>query len=138
VLYFRAWSNGVAYRGTRRIDRTTSVDLMHWTPPIEMHFTRPTEEEYYTNQTQPYFRAPHILLMLANRFVPGVRVVSEAEFAEFDVWPRARTSGVSDGVLLVSREGTSYEPPFADAFLRPGLDRADWTPRKNHAALRLI
>ena len=36
-------------------------------------------EHYYTSQTHPYFRAPHLYLSLAARFVPKRQVITEEE-----------------------------------------------------------
>ena len=35
--------------------------------------------QLYTNQTQPYFRAPHIYVATAARFMPGRKVVTDAQ-----------------------------------------------------------
>ena len=55
----------------RSIARVTSNDFIHWTDPVQMRFgdsgVKPTEH-LYTNQTQPYFRAPHIYISMAARF----------------------------------------------------------------------
>lgn len=138
VLYFRTWSTGVAYEGTRKVSRSTSTDLVHWSPAQPMSYGDAPEEELYTQQTQSYFRAPHLYVAFPNRFLPGKKVLSAQEFADADVWERSRTSGVNDGVFVTSRGGNAYDRTFLTAFVRPGLDRRNWSPRNNYAALGLL
>jgi hypothetical protein len=63
----------------RWVSRTTSKDLQHWTPPVEMSFGDAPPEHLYTNQTSPYFRAPHIYVGLAARFWPGRQALSDVQ-----------------------------------------------------------
>ncbi len=134
VLYFRTWSSGVAYQGAREVSRSTSPDLITWSSPERMTYGDAPFEELYTQQTQPYFRAPHLYVAFPNRFLPGRRVLAEEEFAAAGVWERSRTSGVNDGVFMTSRGGTAYDRTFLEAFVRPGPDRQNWSPRNNYAA----
>jgi hypothetical protein len=138
VLYFRTWSSGQGYDGRREISRTTSLDLMTWTPAVRMACGELPEEELYTQQTQPYFRAPQVYLAFPGRFLPSRRVLSEAEFAAAGIWPRSRLDGVSDGVFMTSRGGATYDRTFRESFVRPGLDRSNWSPRNTYAALGLV
>ncbi len=138
VLYFRTWSSGVAYHGTREVSRSTSPDLVSWSPPVRMSYGDAPFEELYTQQTQPYFRAPHLYVAFPNRFLPERRVLAPEEFAAAGVWERSRTSGVNDGVFMTSRGGNAYDRTFLDAFLRPGPDRRNWSPRNNYAAHGLL
>jgi len=134
VLYFRTWSSGVAYQGEREVSRSTSPDLVTWSSPERMTYGDAPFEELYTQQTQPYFRAPHLYVAFPNRFLPGRKVLSEGEFVSADIWERSRTSGVNDGVFMTSRGGTTYDRTFLEAFVRPGPDRQNWSPRNNYAA----
>src|SRR5688572_17108138 len=73
VLYFRVFSKGLLEdkaRGHRTIARTTSKDFIHWSAPVRMTFGDAPDEELYTNQTHPYYRAPQIYLSFPMRFVP--------------------------------------------------------------------
>lgn len=134
VLYFRTWSSGIAYQGQREISRTTSPDLVHWSAAERMTFGDAPNEQLYTQQTQPYFRAPHLYVALPNRFLPDRRVLSDEEFVDAGIWERSRTSGINDGVFMTSRGGSEYDRTFLSAFVRPGLDRQNWSPRNNYAA----
>jgi len=119
VLYFRTWSSGVAYHGEREIGRSTSPDLITWSSPERMTYGDAPLEELYTQQTQSYFRAPHLYVAFPNRFLPGRKVLSEDEFVAAGIWQRSRTSGVNDGVFMTSRGGTAYGKPL------PGHTRDD-------------
>ena len=77
VLYYR-WYDDEWGRGRRSMARTTSKDLMTWTPSLPMTYGDTPREQFYTNNTQPYFRAPHLYIAPAARFMEGRRVVSDA------------------------------------------------------------
>jgi hypothetical protein len=47
-------------------------------------------EHLYTNQTQPYFRAPHIYIALPMRFLPGRQVLTDEQARRLGVDPRLR------------------------------------------------
>ncbi len=112
--------------GFRWIRRATSKDFINWTTPEWLDFGEAPKEHLYTNAITPYFRAPHILLGFPKRFVPARKKVAEHEHA-----------GVSDGVLMSSRDGLHFER-WLEAFLRPGPDPKRWTERNNHIAWGLI
>jgi hypothetical protein len=134
LCYFRTWRNN-----TRWISRTASKDFLHWTNPIDMTFGDTPPEHLYTNQTHPYFRAPHIYIATAARFMPGKRVVTDAQLraAGIDLksWLKDDCSEV---VLLTSRGGSRYDRTFMEAFLRPGPDPRNWVSRTNYPALNVV
>lgn len=92
-------------------------------------------EHLYTNQTSPYFRAPHIYLGMPTRFFPGRRVLSDERTAAIGT---ARgfdfRNDCADIVLTSTRGGTDFPRTFMEAFIRPGLDLRNWTSRANYAA----
>ena len=134
--YFRTWHQG-GFKGFRSVSRATSKDFVTWTEPQEMDFGHTAREHLYTNQTLPYFRAPHIYISLAARFMPGRRVASEAEAAAFGV--KADLSGdCSDNVLMTSRGGYKYDRTFMDGFLKPGIGLENWTSRTNYPAWGIV
>lgn len=132
VCYFRTWTQGV-----RSISRTTSRDFIHWTPPIEMDFGDTPREHLYTNQTQPYFRAPHIYIATPARFMPGRRVLTSEEFKSLG-GESAYSGDCSDTVLMSSRGGNRYVRTFMEAFVRPGLGAANWSSRTNYTACGVV
>jgi len=116
VCYYRTWHT--PHGPLRTISRATSPDLLHWSAPVAMNPNLPGEH-LYTNNTQPYFRAPHIYIALPTRFLPG-------------------RGDSTDILLMTSRGGARYDRPFLEAFIRPGLDPARWGNRSNYAALNVV
>ena len=78
ALYFRTWSGG-PFTGFRTISRSTSTNLLQWSPGQGMTFGDAPSEHLYTSQTHPYFRAPHIYIATPMRFVPDRKVLSEEQ-----------------------------------------------------------
>jgi hypothetical protein len=139
VLCYR-WCDVYGPQGYRRtVARSTSKDVMTWTPSAPMTYGDTPREQFYTNNTQPYFRAPHLYIALAARFMEGRRAISEAR-GEAAGLVRAIgslehdwTGDCSDGVLLTNRAGsTVYDRTFMETFIRPGLGCGHWTSRSNY------
>ncbi|MCC6488127.1 MAG: hypothetical protein IT364_11570, partial [Candidatus Hydrogenedentes bacterium] len=136
LCYFRTWSEG-GYKGHRAVSRATSPDFRSWSEPEPMSFSGTVLEHLYTNQTGPYFRAPHIYVAVAARFMPGRRVVP-AEMAE-KIGGEAKYSGdCSDAVLMTSRGGTVYARTFMEGFIRPGIGLGNWTSRTNYPTYGIV
>ena len=136
VCYFRTWHQG-GFKGFRSVSRSTSPDFVNWSAPEAMDFGHTPLEHLYTNQTFPYYRAPHIYVAIAARFMPERRVVSEAQAAAFGV--EAQYSGdCSDSVLMTSRGGNVYDRTFMDGFLKPGIGLENWTSRTNYPAWGIV
>lgn len=136
VCYFRTWHQG-GFKGFRSVSRSTSKDFVNWTEPQEMDFGHTTREHLYTNQTLPYFRAPHIYVSLAARFMPGRRVASPEEAEALGVEPRY-AGDCSDNVLITSRGGYHYDRTFMDGFLKPEVGIENWTSRSNYPAWGIL
>ena len=154
VCYYRKFTNDV-----RWIGRATSKDFIQWSdgtimtvgvPSLENDnyyvrlpngkeaaFNGAPYEHFYTNQTHPYFRAPHIYLSFPMRFRPRSDVVTEAEEKKISVHPKYGNDS-SDGVFMSTRGGTHYNLTFPGAFFRPGLDVGSWVSRTNMAALGVV
>lgn len=121
----------------RTVSRCTSSDFVDWTDIVPMDFGDAPPEHLYTNQTVPYFRAPHIYVAIAARFMPGRRVVSEETMTKLG--GVAQYSGdCSDAVLMTSRGGTRYDRTFMEAFVRPGIGLNNWTSRTNYPARGVV
>jgi len=136
LCYFRSWADGV-----RRISRTTSKDFLQWDPAVMMQYRRlggeAPIEHLYTNQTQPYFRAPHLYLATAARFLPGRQAISDQEAKRIGVSP-GYFRDLSETVLLSSRGGGSYDRTFLEGFVRPGIGPENWVSRTNYAVLNIV
>ncbi|MES2694909.1 MAG: hypothetical protein V4773_15670 [Verrucomicrobiota bacterium] len=142
AIYLRTWTGdkkGVKfdYKSVRTIARSTSSDFTQWSEPERMTFDRGPIEDLYTNTTQAYFRAPHILVSMPFRFVPNRQVLDEETLKKYDI-ERSMWKGVSDAVLLSSRGGTRYDRKFLESFVRPGIDPASWAARSNMPGYGLI
>lgn len=136
VCYFRTWTE-TGYGGFRTVSRATSKDFLNWSDPVAMTFGDRPYEHLYTNQTHPYFRAPHIYLGVAARFMPGRQVLSAEEAVRIGV-DRNYFKDCSDAVLLSTRGGNRYDRTFMESFVRPGLGLENWVSRTNYPALGIV
>ncbi|MCG8602820.1 MAG: sulfatase-like hydrolase/transferase [Verrucomicrobiales bacterium] len=134
VCYFRTWTD----KKVRWVSRVTSDDCLNWSAHIEMKSDRPAEH-FYTNQTHPYFRAPHLYLSLPARFVPQRQVISNEEAEEIGVNPKY-FKDTSDAILVTSRpeRPDHFDRSFLSSFIRPGIGAQNWVSRTNYPALNVI
>jgi hypothetical protein len=145
VAYFRIYTGGAPNggwnpSGLRTVSRATSPDLLHWSEPKAMAFTPAQEHHFYTSQAQPYFRAPHLLISTAARWVPGRRPLTDDEAAALKVdlaWYKSNKDA-SDCVFMTSRDGVTLEQNFREALIRPGLDLGQWVSRTGYPVLNLV
>lgn len=146
VAYFRTFTSGTTTGGVwkpaglRTVSRATSPDFLHWSEPQAMAFTPPQEHHFYTSQAQPYFRAPHLLISTAARWVPGRRPLTDEEASVLKVDPAYYKSAkdASDCVFMTSRDGTTFEQNFREALIRPGLGLGQWVSRTGYPVLNLV
>ncbi len=131
LCYFRTWA------GVRTVSRATSKDFLSWTAPKRMTFGDTPPEHLYTNQTRPYFRAPHIYIATPARFFPGRRVLTPEQAKARGVHPKY-FSDCSDNCLMTSRGGTRYDRTFLEAFIRPGPGIENWASRCNYPVLGVV
>ncbi len=136
VCYFRIFKR-FPTGSVRWVARATSADFLNWTEPAEMSFGDAPPEHLYTNQTSPYFRAPHLYVSIAARFFPGRQVLNETEARAIRVDP-GYFKDCSDAVLFSTRGGNLYDRTFLEAFLRPGVGMENWVSRTNYPALNVV
>lgn len=136
LCYFRTWTEG-GYKGYRSVSRCTSADFIHWTDPVPMAFGDTPPEHLYTQQTSPYFRAPHIYVAIGGRFMPGRQVLTEEQAKTLKVNPKY-FSDCSDAFFMTSRGGNRYDRTFMEAFIRPGIGLDNWVSRSNYPALNVV
>lgn len=140
VAYFRTWSEG-GFKGFRTVSRATSPDFRTWSKSTYMDFGETKMEHLYTNQTHPYFRAPHLYIATPMRFMPGRRVLTPEEAKELGVHVEGSSdySGDSaDAVFMTSRGGNMFERTFMEALIRPGQDLGNWASRAGMVALGVV
>jgi len=122
--YYRNFRNGI-----RDIMTAASADILHFPPGKQVARRQGKEYALYTNQMQPYYRAPHIILGFPMRYhdrgtnswnwpamsaLPGLANRKARSAAS----PRFGTT-VTDAVLLASRDGETVRF-WEEAFMRPG------------------
>ena len=140
ICYFR-W-----YDRVRTIARVTSKDLMTWSQPVPMTYGDTPRENLYTNQTEPYFRAPHLYVALPARFMEGrTGIMTDEQFQQLDISEfykkRAKVFNghPADGVLMTTRAGsTEYDRTFMESFVRPGIGLENWVNRGNYPLRGII
>ena len=126
TAYLRVYRGG-GRSGERAIACSTSADFVHWSNPRPIDLGDTPPEHLYTNATTPYGRAPQVLFAFPSRFLPERRAVEGSPLP-----------GVSDTVLMASRDGLRFERRFMEAFIRPGRDRRNWTDRNNMVAWGVV
>jgi len=136
LCYFRSWTR-IGERNFRTVSRTYSEDFIHWTDPVKMDFGNTPMEQLYTNQTAPYYRAQHIYVAIAARFMPGRQVLTEEQALQLNVDP-GYFKDCSDAVFMTSRGGNRYDRTFMDGFIRPGPGLQNWVSRSNYPALNVV
>jgi len=132
VLYFRICDTVDGIR-RRTMARTISKDLVNWSKSVPMDYGGTPREQFYVNNTQPYFRASHIYLALTARFMEGRRALTEAQAAGIETAHPDGCNDCADAVLLTSRAGsTRYDRTFMESFVRPGPGAQNWVTRANY------
>jgi len=136
VCFFRVFQDGI-----RRIARSTSDDFLNWSAPVLMgyrhHGGEAPIEHLYTNQTHAYFRAPHLYVSVAARFMPKRQVLTDEQAKAINVSP-LYFKDTSDAVLMTSRGGAFYDRTFLGGFVRPGIGARNWVSRTNYPALNIV
>lgn len=132
VCYLRVSPGGV-----RRVARCVSPDFLTWSKPVLMGYGDAPLEHLYTNQTSPYFRAPHLYVGIAARFMPNRQVLTAEEARAIQVDP-GYFRDCSDAVLITTRGGDHYDRTFLEGFLWPGLGAENWVSRTNYPARNVV
>ena len=111
--YFRDFHEGV-----RDIKVSTSKNFIHWTKPVWLEYPGAPKEHLYTNQIQPYYRAPHIYIGMPTRYIP-------------------ERGSLTEGLLMTSRDGTTFHR-WQESIVRPGRNRDKWHNRSNYIWLGMV
>ncbi|MDO5566361.1 MAG: hypothetical protein Q4G59_06860 [Planctomycetia bacterium] len=118
-------------RGFRSVERAVSDDFINWTQEKiiqvpENEVPRTGHGEFYTNQIQPYYRAPQIYIGFPARYNDNGKTESfkllpeqEERAIRMKVNPRFGTV-TPDSVFFSSRDGYNFRLSN-DVFLSPGL-----------------
>lgn len=131
--------------GIRDIRVATSTDFLAWTDPQLIEFADSPEEALYTNQVEPYYRAPHLFLGFPTRYIDR-KFTSAAMQGLPDPMHRQRRmkfslrygTALTDGLFMSSRDGYSYHR-WGDAFILPGPQRRNnWVYGDGFQSLGLL
>jgi len=131
-------------REGRDIRTCTSQDFREWTEPEFLTYSPGRVSHLYTNQVQPYYRAPHILLGFPTRYVerpwlPATDYLPHPEHRRMRSQRALREgTAVTDGMFMTSRDRQHFHV-WEESFVRPGLWHQDgWFYGDNYQALGLL
>jgi hypothetical protein len=126
-LYHRGFQEGV-----RDILTCTAPDFDHFPEPQWLSYPDSPTMALYTNQIQPYYRAPHLFMGFPMRYnergwsgpmldLPGL----DNRLARGQHHPRYGMT-ITDAVFMTSRDGQQFKR-WSEAFIRPGpRQRESW------------
>jgi hypothetical protein len=111
--------------GVRGIMTAASKDPGSFAKPLWLEYPGAATQALYTNQVQPYYRAPHIFMGFPMRYndrgwsqsmteLPGL----EERQYRAKQHPRYGTT-VTDAAFMTSRDGVTFHR-WGEAFIRPG------------------
>ncbi len=116
------------YSGVRAIQHNYSNDFRSWSEPEPNTYDEGVPfEHFYTNATTLCPGAEHMYFSFPMRFLPERHKVREHGHV-----------GVSDNVIMTSRDGRHWNRPFLESWVKPGLDQRNWTERNLIVARGII
>jgi len=138
-IYFRNYVGGTFFEGGQRgVDTATSKDFIHWSKNKPLNWVNSPDEQLYTNQVIPYYRAPHIFLGFPSRYIerpwsPSIEALPELEHRKIRAAVNPRYgSAITDGLFMSSRDGSTFNR-WPEAFIRPGPQlEGNWTYGDNY------
>ena len=116
--------------GIRAIRTAISDNLVDWSDEQDLVYTDSPDQQMYTNNVVPYFRAPHILVGFPMRYVergwsPSMRALPELEKRELRSAAHLRYgTALTETQIMASRDGHTFKR-WNEAFLPPGIQRPD-------------
>jgi len=143
-IYLRDFRPHQDGRKLRDIKTATSPDFVHWTEPVWLDYPGAPAEELYTNQVQPYYRAPHLFVGFPTRYAPrpwsaSIEHLPEPEHRR----QRAAVSerfgtALTDGLFMSSRDGRTFHR-WGEAFIPPGPQlEGNWAYGDNYQCRGMI
>jgi len=130
---YRAYFRYFDADSMRGIKTRTSPDLIHWSEAVPLEYPGAPHEQLYTNQVQPYYRAPHLFIGFPTRYVErkwsaAIEALPELEHRRLRAAASARYgAALTDGLFMASRDGRTFKR-WGEAFIRPGLrPTGSWT-----------
>lgn len=148
--YWRTFTAGVttekkwAPSGYRAVRTATSDDFLQWTGDADLTYVDSPDEHLYTNQINPYLRAPHVLIGFPCRYIErgwsdSMRALPELENRELRASSVERYgTALTEGLLMASRDGVHFKR-WNEAFLRPGVQRpGTWQYGQQYIACHVV
>lgn len=143
-IYFRDYINQGQPGSRRAIKTARSTDFLNWTDATLLDYPGAPPEQLYTNQVQPYDRAPHLLLGFPARYVerawsPSIEALPELKARQGRAALSERYgAALTDGLFMSSRDGVTFHR-WGEAFIRPGPQRkGNWAYGDNYQSLGLF
>lgn len=118
VVYNRGLREG------RDVMTATSPDFLEWSASVFLEYTPSRTTELYTNQIEPYYRAPHIYVGFPARYIAGRGWFSPINETISKSDGRCGTDYTDTG-FITSRDGKTFRV-WQDAFVRPGPSPELW------------
>lgn len=143
--YIRAFHRHAATgQGMRDVRTATSDDFVHWTDPVMLDYPGRPDEQLYTNQIAPYYRAPHILIGFPTRYIDRGWSASMEALPQRE-HRRLRSSAgqrygtaLTEGLFMTSRDGRTFRR-WGEAFLPAGYGHPDsWKYGDNYIAWHVV
>ena len=134
-LFSRFFEEG---RG-RAIQSSTSEDFIHWTTPVPHRYDKDAPvEQFYTNATVAVPGAEHQLLSFPMRYVAERTTPIDDSGSDYPGTGKEGMAGMTDAIMMSSRDGEHWNRPFPEAWVRAGLDERNWTHRNNCPAVGIL
>ena len=135
-LFSRFFEKG---RG-RAIQSSISDDFAHWSTPVPHQYDDGVPaEQFYTNATVAVPGAEHLLLSFPMRYVAErTTPVDDISAMDYPGTGAPGMAGMTDAVMMSSRDGVAWQRPFPEAWLRAGLDERNWTHRNTCPAVGIL
>lgn len=131
--------------GIRDIRVATSKDFRHWTEAQFLKYGNAPDEALYTNQVEPYYRAPDLFVGFPTRYVDrkfspaAMRSLPDPAHRQqrMSFSPRYGTV-LTDGQFMTSRDGYTFKR-WDETFIVPGPERSNnWVYGDAYQSLGLI
>ena len=115
-----------ASRQGRDVMMATSEDFLTWSKPEWLDYTPDRTTELYTNQVQPYYRAPQLYVGFPARYIAGRGWYSSInENISTSSGSHRCGTDYTDTGFISSRDGKTFKV-WPEAFVRPGPSPELW------------
>ena len=125
VVYTRGWHGDPAdSKGQRDVLMRASKDFHNWSESTWLEYTPGRITQLYTNQIEPYYRAPRLYVGFPARYIEGRGWFSPINEAISKGDRRCGTDYTDTG-FITSRDGKTFNV-WPEAFVRPGPSPELW------------